>query len=164
MDNATYETTDEISNNIVSLFCITDNLFSKKPTFNERLKTLHIFANKDIIIKPRELKIIHTDEKIYISEYLYNFGTISNKYMGTFLCIQFNSLNERTPNQKLKITLKNLSCFTYRISEGDELGEITFVTNKKVNFQLINNCQIVFDPLTKKLLKNDDSKRTSKCS
>ena len=84
--------------------------------------------------------------------------------MGTFLCIQFNSLNERTPNQKLKITLKNLSCFTYRISEGDELGEITFVTDKKVNFQLLNTSQIVFDPLTKKLLKNDGGKRASKCN
>ena len=116
-------------------------------------------------MRPREQKIIHTDEKFYISEYLYNFGTISNKYMGTFLCIQFNSLNERTLNQNLKITLKNLSCYTYRISEGDELGEITFVTNKKVNFQLLNNCQILFDPSNKKLLlKNDDNKRTSKCS
>ena len=84
--------------------------------------------------------------------------------MGTFLCIQFNSLNERTPNQKLKITLKNLSCFTYKISEGDELGEITFVTDKKVNFQLLNTSQIVFDPLTKKLLKNDGGKRASKCN
>ena len=74
-------------------------------------------------------------------------------------------MNERTPNQKLKITLKNLSYFTYRISEGDELGEITFATNKKINYQIINNCRIVFDPLTKKLLKNDDDdKRTSKCS
>ena len=164
MDNATNETTDEISNNIVSIFCIADNLFSKKPAFNEYLKTLRIFADKDIIIKPRELKIIHTDEKIYISEYLYNFGTISNKYLGTFLTIQFNFLNEGNLNQKLQITFKNLSYFTYRISKGDELGEITFVTNKKVNFQLINTYQIVFDPLTKKLLKNDDNKQTSKCS
>ena len=132
--------------------------------FNESTKTIHIFAGKDIIVRPRELKIIHTDEKFYISEYLYNFGTISNKYMGTFLSIQFNNLNKKTLNQKLKITLKNLSCFTYRISEGDELGEIIFFTNKKINFQLTNTCQIVFDPLTKKLKNDDSNKRTSKCS
>ena len=162
MDNATNEA-DGTSNN-VSIFCIADNLFSKKPVFNESTKTLRIFADKDIVVKPRELKVIYTNEKIYISEYLYNFGFISNKYIGTFLSIQFNSLNERTLNQKLKITLKNLSCYTYRIPEGDELGEITFVTNKKLNFQLLNNSQIAFDPLTKKLLSNDDSKRTSKCS
>ena len=75
--------------NNISILCIANNLYSKKPTFNELTKTLHIFAEKDIIIKPRELKIIHTDEKFYFSEYLYNFGTTSNKYMGTFLLIQF---------------------------------------------------------------------------
>ena len=148
----------------MSIFCIANNLFSKKPTFIELTKALHIFAEKDIILKSKELKIVHTNEEIFISEYLYNFGTISNKYIGTFLSIQFNNLNERTLNQKVKITLKNLSFFMYRISQGDELGEITFVTDKKVNFQLLNTCQVVFDPSTKKLLKNDDSKRTSKCS
>ena len=148
----------------MSIFCIANNLFSKKPTFNELTKTLHIFAEKDIILKPKELKIVHTNGEIFISEYLYNFGTISNKYIGTFLSIQFNNLNERTLNQKVKITLKNLSFFMYRISQGDELGEITFVTDKKVNFQFLNTCQIAFDRSTKKLLKNDNSKRKSECS
>ena len=168
MDNTTKTdetTTDEISNNTVLIFCIVDSLFSKKPTFNEYLKTLRIFADKDIIVKPREFKIIHTNEKIYISEYLYNFGTISNKYSGTFLIIQFNFLNEGNLNQQLKITLKNLSCFTYKILKDDKLGEITFVTNKKVNFQLVTTYQIVSDPLTKTILKNDsDKRRRSKCS
>ena len=166
LDNTDETTVDAISNNTVLLFCIVDSLFSKKPTFNEQLKTLRIYADKDIIVKPRELKIIHTDEKIYISEYLYNFGTISNKYSGTYLTIQFSFLNESNLNQTLKITLKNLSYFTYKISKGDELGEITFVTNKKINFQLVTTYQIVFDPLTKTILKNDDSskRRTSKCS
>ena len=86
--------------------------------------------------------------------------------MGTFLSIEFNNLNERTLKQKLKITLRNLSYFTYKISKNAELGEITFATDKKINFQLLNTCQIAFDPLTKKLLeKNDDSKqRSSKCN
>ena len=162
-NTATNETIDGTFNN-VSIYCIANNLFTKKPTFNESTKTLHIFADRDIIIKPREQRIIHTDEKFFISQYLYNFGTISNKYMGTFLSIQFNSLNECIPNQKLKITLRNLSLFTYRISQGDELGKITFVTDKKINFQLINNYQIEFNPSTKKLLTNDDSKRKSECT
>ena len=158
------ETADGVpNNNTVSVFCVVVNLFSKKPTFNEQLKTLCIFADKDII-KPRELKTIRTDEKIYISEHMYNFGTISTKYLGTFLTIQFNFLSEGNLNQKLQITLKNLSYFTYRISKGDELGEITFVINKKVNFQLISSYQIRFDPLIKKLLKNDECKCASKCS
>ena len=162
--NTTNETTDGTLNN-VSIFCIADNLFSKKPTFNESAKTLQIFAQKDIILKPKELKIIHTDEEIYISDFLYNFGTISTKYLGTFLSIEFNNLNERTLNQKIKITLKNLSLFTYRISQGDELGEIIFVTDKKINFQLLNSCQIAFDPLTKTLLRNDSNKRRkSECT
>ena len=62
-------------------------------------------------------------------------------------------MNERTLNQKLKITLKNLSFFTYGIFEGYELGEITFITNKKINFQLTNTCEIKFNPATKKLLE-----------
>ena len=83
--------------------------------------------------------------------------------MGTFLSIEFNTLNERTLKQNLKITLRNLSYFTYKISKDAELGEITFATDKKINFQLLNTCTTVFDPLTKKLLKNDDvSKRRSK--
>ena len=77
--------------------------------------------------------------------------------MGTFLSIEFNNLNERTLKQNLKITLRNLSNFTYKISKDAELGEITFATDKKINFQLINTCTVAFNPLTKKLLKNDDA-------
>ena len=157
-------TTDETPNNTVLLFCIVDSLFSKKPTFNEYHKTLRIYADRDIIVKPREFKVIHTSEKIYISEYLYNFRTISSKYSGTFLIIQFNFLNEGNLNQQIKISLKNLSCFTYKIPKDDELGVITFVTNKEVKYQLVTTYQIVFDPLTQTLLKNgDDKRRKSKC-
>lgn len=85
--------------------------------------------------------------------------------MGTFLSIEFNNLNEHVLKQNLKITLRNLSYFTYKISKDAELGEITFATNKKINFQLLNTCTIAFDPLTKKLLKSDDvNKRKSKYS
>ena len=49
--------------------------------------------------------------------------------MGTYLTIEVSALNERSLNQKLKVTLKNYSIFTYRISSGDEIGEITFVTD-----------------------------------
>ena len=115
------------------------------------------------MIKPREQKVIHTNEEIYLSEFLYNFGTINSRYLGTFLSIEFNNLNEQTLKQNLKITWRNLSYFTYKISKDAELGEITFATDKKINFQLVNTCSIAFDPLTKKLLKNDDaSKRKSK--
>ena len=157
-------TNNETLNNNVLIYCIVDDLFSKKPVFNEYHKTLRLFADRDIIMKPREFRVIHTNEKIYISEYVYNFGTISNKYSGTFLIIQFNFLNEGALNQQIKITLKNLSCFTYKIPKDDELGVITFVTDKKVNFQLVTTYQIIFDPLTKTILQNDDGKRRiSKC-
>ena len=99
------------------------------------------------------------NEKIYFSEYLYNYGTISSKYSGTFLIIQFNFLNEGNLNQELKITLKNLSCFTYRIPKDPELDVIIFVTNKQIKFQLVTTYQIIFDPLTKTILQNDDSKK-----
>ena len=80
--------------------------------------------------------------------------------MGTYLLIAVNALNERTLNQKLKITLKNYSFFTYRISKGDEIGDITFVTEKKINYQLTNTCEINFDPLSKKLIQyNDNNKK-----
>ena len=81
--------------------------------------------------------------------------------MGTYLSIEANALNERSLNQKLKITLKNYSIFTYRISSGDEIGEITFVTDKKINYQLTNTCEINLDPLNKKLIQkyNDNSKK-----
>ena len=141
------------------LYCIVDSLFSKKPTFNEFYKTLRIYAERDIIVKPREFIVIHRNDKIYFSEYLYNYGTISNKYSGTFLIIQFNFLNEGNLNQELKITLKNLSCFTYKIPKDDKLGVITFVTNKKIKFQLVTTYQIIFDPLTKTILENDDIKK-----
>ena len=134
-DNTSETSNDGKPNNTVLLYCIVDSLFSKKPTFNEFYKTLRIYAERDIIIKPREFRVINTCDKIYFSEYLYNYGTISNKYSGTFLIIQFNFLNEGNLNQELKITLKNLSCFTYRIPKDDELGVITFVTNKQIKFQ-----------------------------
>ena len=149
------------NNNTVSIYCIVDGLFNKKPTFNEQSKILRIYADNDIIVKPREFKVIETKEKIYFSEYLYNFGTISSKYSGTFLIIQFNSLNEHNLSQHLKITLKNLSCFTYKIRKDDELGTITFVTEKKINFQLVTTYQIIFDPLTKTIINNDDDVRSS---
>ena len=148
--------------NTVNVYCIVDNLFSKKPVFNEELKTIYFFAEKNIVIKPRELKVIDTSEKIYISNYTHNFGTISNRYSGTFLIANFKFLNEGNLNQHVRITLKNLSCFTYNIPEGTELGKITFVTNKKLVFQLVNTYQIIFDPLTKTLLKNDNGKELSK--
>ena len=156
----TTTTTDEASNQTVLLYCIVDSLFSKKPTFNEFHKTLRIYAEHDIIIKPREFKVIHTNDKIYFSEYLYNYGTISNKYSGSFLIVQFNFLNEGNLNQSLKVTLKNLSCYTYKIPKDEEIGTITFVTNKKVQFQLVTTYQIIFDPLTKAILRNDDRKDT----
>ena len=95
-----------------------------------------------------------------MSDYLYNYWTITSKYAGTYLVITGNTLNERTLNQKLKIIFKNYSFFTYRISKGDEIGEIIFVTEKKINYQLTNTCKINFDPLNKKLIQyNDNSKK-----
>ena len=81
--------------------------------------------------------------------------------MGANLTIDVNVLNERSLNQKLKITLRNYSIFTYRISKDDEIGEITFVTDKKINYQLTNTSEINFDPLNKKLIQkyNDNSKK-----
>ena len=78
--------------------------------------------------------------------------------MGTYLLIEVNPLNEKKLNQKLKVTLKNYSIFTYRISKNDEIGEITFVTEKKLNYQLTNTCEIKFDPLNKKFC-NDNNKK-----
>ena len=164
LDYTTHQT-DKIlnSDHTVTIFCIANNLFSKKPAYNDSTKTLHIFADKNIVIKPRERKVIHTDEEFYLSEFLYNFGTINSRYVGTFLSIEFNNLNEHTLKQNLKITLRNLSYFTYKISKDAELGKIIFATDKKINFQLLNTCTIAFDPLTKQLLKNvKNSKRESK--
>ena len=136
-------------------------MYTKKPWFNEKTKTLHIFANRDIILRPKQQIIIETDESFYLSNYLYNFWTISSRYIGVNLTIDANALNERSLNQKLKITLRNYSIFTYRISKDDEIGEITFVTDKKINYQLTNTCEINFDPLNKKLIQkyNDNSKK-----
>ena len=106
-------------------------MYTKKPSFNEKTKTLHIFANRDILLRAKQQVIIETDESFYLSDYLYNYWTISSKFMGINLTIDINALNERSLNQKLKITLRNYSIFTYRISKDDELGEITFVTEKK---------------------------------
>ena len=72
--------------------------------------------------------------------------------MGANLTIDINPLNERSLNQKLKIIFKNYSIFTYRISKDDEIGEITFITDKKINYQLTNSCEINFDPSNKKLI------------
>ena len=82
--------------------------------------------------------------------------------MGTYLVIETSPLNENT-NQKLKISFKNYSIFTYRIPKGDEIGEITFITDKKINYQLTNTYEINFDPLNKKLIQkdNDNSNRLS---
>ena len=129
-DSATDTTDNNIQNNALIL-CIGDNFYTKKPSFNEKSKTLHIFANRDILLKPKQQLIIETDESFYLSEYLYNFWTISTKFIGVNLTIDADALNERSLNQKLKITLRNYSIFTYRISKDDELGEITFVTEKK---------------------------------
>ena len=83
--------------------------------------------------------------------------------MGSYLVIETSPLNERSLNQKLKIILKNYSIFTYRIPKDDEIGEITFVTDKRINYQLTNTCEINFDPSNKKLIQkgNDNSNRLS---
>ena len=150
-DATTDRTDNNIGNNILIL-CIGNNLYSKKPRFNEQTKTLHIFASKNILLRAKEQVIIETDETFYLSEYLYNYWTISTKYMGANLTIDINPLNERSLNQKLKIIFKNYSIFTYRISKDDEIGEITFITDKKINYQLTNSCEINFDPSNKKLI------------
>ena len=98
-NNNNNEDKDEPAKDTVLIYCITNSLFSKKPTFNELYKTLHIYADRDIIIKPREYRVVNTNEKIYFSEYLYNFGKISNKYSETFLNIQFSFLKEGNLNQ-----------------------------------------------------------------
>ena len=136
-------------------------MYTKKPWFNEKTKTLHIFANRDILLRPKQQIIIETDESFYLSKYLYNFWTISSKYIGVNLTIDANALNERSLNQKLKITLINYSIFTYRISKDDEIGEITFITDKRINYQLTNTYEINFDPSNKKLIQkhNDNSNR-----
>ena len=136
-------------------------MYTKKPWFNEKTKTLHIFANRDILLRPKQQIIIETDESFYLSNYLYNFWTISSKYIGVNLTIDANALNERSLNQKLKITLINYSIFTYRISKDDEIGEITFITDKRINYQLTNTYEINFDPSNKKLIQkhNDNSNR-----
>ena len=134
-------------------------MYNKKPSFNEKTKILHIFANRDILLEPKKQVIIESDESFYLSEYLYNYWTISSKFMGLNLTIDVNTLNERSINQKLKITLKNYSIFTYRIPKDDEIGDITFVTDKKINYQLTNTCEINFNPSNKKLIQyNDNSK------
>ena len=157
--NALVDTTDNIEENVLIL-CIANNLYTRKPWFNERSKTLHIFANKDIIIKAKQELTIETDESFYLSNYLYNYWTISSKYIGSYLVIETGPLNENNTNQKLKIKFKNYSIFTYRISKDEEIGEITFVTDKRINYQLTNTCEINFDPLNKKLI-NDNSNRLS---
>ena len=138
-------------------------MYTKKPWFNEKTKTLHIFANRDILLRAKQQIIIETDESFYLSDYLYNFWTISSKYIGVNLTIDANPLNERSLNQKLKIILRNYSIFTYRISKDDEIGEITFITDKRINYQLINTYEINFDPSNKKLIQkyNDNSNRLS---
>ena len=158
-NNNNEDNDDEPAKDTVLIYCITDSLFSKKPTFNECNKTLHIYADRDIIIKPREYRLVNTNEKIYLSEYAHNFGRIGNKYSGTFLNIQFNFLKEGNLNQEIKITIKNLSCFTYKISQNDELGVITFVTNKEIKFQLVTAYQLIFNPLTKLTFDNEQNKR-----
>ena len=55
--------------------------------------------------------------------------------------------------------MKNLSCFTYKICKDDELGMITFVTNKEIKFQLVTAYQLIFDPLTKSTLYNEQNQR-----
>ena len=81
--------------------------------------------------------------------------------MGVSLTIDVDSLNERTINQKLKITFKNFSIFTYRILAGDEIGEFTFVTDKKINYQLTNTSELNFNTSDKRILikDNDNSQR-----
>ena len=74
------------------------------------------------------------------------------------LTIDVNILNEKTINQKLQITFKNYSIFTYRILAGDELGELTFVTDKKINYQLTNTSELNFSTSDKKIfIKNNDN-------
>ena len=63
--------------------------------------------------------------------------------MGLNLTIDVSILNERTLNQKLKITFKNYSIFTYQIPKDSEIGEITFVTDKKINYQLTNSFEVI---------------------
>ena len=76
------------------------------------------------------------------------------------LTIDVNRLNERSINQKLKITFKNFSIFTYRILAGEEIGEFTFVTDKKINYQLTNTSELNFNTSDKKIvIDNDNSQR-----
>ena len=150
--NALTDTTDNIQETVI-LLCIANNLYTKKPTFNEQTKTLHLFASKNILLRAKESITITTDETFYLSNYLYNYWTKSSKYMGSYLTIEVSALNERTLNQKLRLTLKNYSIFTYRISKDDEIGEITFVTDKKINYQLTNTYEINFDPISQTIIE-----------
>ena len=155
-DEAITDTTDNNTKETLLILCVGNNLYTKKPVFNEQTKTLHIFANRTILLKAKEQVVIQTDETFYLSNYVYNYWTISTKYMGVNLTIDVNRLNERTINQKLKITFKNYSIFTYRISAGDEIGELTFVTDKKINYQLTNTSEINFNTSDKKIIIKDN--------
>ena len=157
-DQAITDTTDNNTKETLLILCIGNNLYTKKPVFNEQAKTLHIFANRTILLKAKEQVVIQTDETFYLSNYVHNYWTINAKYMGINLTIDVDRLNERTINQKLKITFKNYSIFTYRISAGDEIGELTFVTDKKINYQLMNTSEIDFNTSDKKIIiKNNDN-------
>ena len=82
--------------------------------------------------------------------------------MGTNLIIDVNRLDERSINQKLKLTFKNFSIFTYRISAGDEIGDFTFVTDKNINYQMTNTSEINFNTSEKRIvIDNDNSQRSS---
>ena len=50
-NNHTNTITDTTDNNqeSVLILCIADNFYTKKPNFNEQTKTLHIFADKNIL-------------------------------------------------------------------------------------------------------------------
>ena len=126
---------NEIEYSATSIIYLTDNLFNRKPTFNQETKTLTLYAEKNITLKKREFKYFNCEDRILVSNYLYNFSTTSDFLLARGIRVHANFLTSKS-TENIVLTLRNLTNFKLIIHKDTEITKIRFVTHKFVNFRI----------------------------
>ena len=126
---------DTIKYNATSIIYITDNLFNRKPKFDQDNKLLTLYAEKNITLNKREFKSFTCEDRIKVSNYLYNFSTTSNFLLTRGIKAHASFIASNT-TENIILTFHNLTNFKLIIHKDTELTHIRFVTHKFVNFKI----------------------------
>ena len=138
--NELVETADDNATkyNVVNLIYYTDNIFVKKPMFDQDHKLLTLFAKRDITLKPKKFKYFNSADSILLTKYVYNFSSTSDFLLKCGIRAHAIFIMSKT-EQRLVITLQNLTPHKRIVHTGTELTKIRFVTHSFIDFKINSN-------------------------